>query len=136
MNHVLVKGEQGKNTVAVDVISLDDILNEKSTVMKIDVEGYETPVLEGAIEILKKQTMHSVILELNGSGNRYGFDEDRILDLMRDYGFKIYSYKPLERELVKLDKKNQESGNTLFIRDEEIVRERLRNAPKVLVNDK
>jgi hypothetical protein len=137
MNHALAPEEQNKNSINIEVTTLDIALDgELPAVMKIDVEGYETLVLKGAEKILKQQTLHSVIMELNGSGDRYGFDENKILELMLDHGFKTYSYNPLDRRLLILDGKNLSSGNTLFIRDEPLVTDRLMSAPKVLVNGK
>jgi hypothetical protein len=81
------------------------------------VEGYETLVLRGAEETLSRSSLHSVIMELNGSGKRYGFDESAILEMMQDHGFKTYSYDPLTRSLVNLQGRNLDSGNTLFTRD-------------------
>ena len=136
-NHALASGEQCNNIVNVEVTSLDIALSgESPNLAKIDVEGYETPVLEGAQETLKNQTLHSVIMELNGSGNRYGFDELRILELMFDHGFRTYSYNPLERSLINLEGKNLSSGNTLFIRDKSFVVERIRSSPKFSIHGK
>lgn len=136
-NHALASGEQSDNTISIEVSTLDAVLGgESPTLMKIDVEGYETPVLEGAIETLKKQTLHSVILELNGSGSRYGFDESRILEMMFDYGFRTYSYNPMDRALVDLQGKNLNSINTLFIRDKSFVLDKLENSPQVTIHGK
>lgn len=133
-NHALAVGEKSDKTVDVEVISLDLALKDESPVLiKLDVEGYETLVLEGAQEILKKQSLHSVIIELNGSGSRYGFDELKILELMLDYGFNTYSYNPPTRELVDLKGKNLNSGNTLFIRNKAFVEERIRSAPIISI---
>lgn len=134
-NHALASGEQCKDAVNVDVITLDTALgDELPSLIKIDVEGYETPVLEGASKTLKKQTLNAVIMELNESGSRYGYDESRILELMFDYGFRTYSYNPLNRALINLEGKNLNEGNTLFIRDKSLVEERLRDAPKVTIH--
>ena len=134
-NHVLASEEQSENPIKVDVSTLDTILeNESPVLMKIDVEGYEMPVLEGATETLKNKTLHSVIMELNGSGNRYGFDEPRILELMFDHGFRTYSYNPLGRILLNLEGKKLTSGNTLFIRDESFVLDRLNSSPDIIIH--
>lgn len=134
-NHVLASGEQCDNTVIVAVTSLDSALHgECPSLAKIDVEGYETLVLEGAEGTLKNESLHSVIMELNGSGSRYGYDESRILELMSDYGFKTYSYNPLDRTLMNLDGKNLKSENTLFIRDMPLVLERLRTSARVSIH--
>jgi FkbM family methyltransferase len=137
VNHALAEGEKHAHAISVEVSTLDAVLKGQSpSLLKIDVEGYETPVLEGASETLKKPTLHSVIMELNGSGRRYNYDESRILELMSGYGFKSYSYDPFHRNLINLNGKNLNSGNTLFIRDEKAVLERLRNSPMITVHGK
>ena len=134
-NHALADGESCENTVVVNISTLNDILKDESpTLIKIDTEGFETEVLEGALEILKKPSLHSVIMELNESGGRYGFDETRILEIMTSHGFKTYSYDPFNRKLNKLAGKNLNSGNTIFIRDEDAVLEKLKTSPNILIN--
>ncbi|MCC8934869.1 FkbM family methyltransferase [Rhizobium sp. 'Codium 1'] len=131
-NHVVASGERYENTVTVNVTALDAALTGQfPSLIKIDVEGYETPVLEGARQTLKNPSLNAVIMELNGSGSRYGFDESEILALMLKCGFKTYSYNPISRTLIDLDGKNITSGNTLFIRDRFFVEERLKGAPRV-----
>lgn len=134
-NHALTTDEKDINSVRVEVTSLDAALSEVSpAVMKVDVEGYETLVLQGAGNILNNQSLHSIIMELNGSGKRYGFDESGIVELMRHYEFLPYTYDPLNRKLIDLDGKVLNVGNTLFIRDKKLVLDRLEKASKVLVN--
>jgi len=137
VNHALAEGEQRPNAISVQVSTLDTVLiNESPVLMKIDVEGFETPVLEGGSETLSKKSLNAVIIELNGSGNRYGYDESRILELMFDHGFKTYSYNPFSRELINLKGKNLSSGNTLFIRDKAAILDRLNESPVINVHGK
>jgi hypothetical protein len=75
-----------------------------------------------------------VIVELNGSGSRYGFDDSKIIELMLSYGFNTYSYDPFDRTLMSIQGKNLNSGNTLFIRNKSVVDDRLRSAPTVTIN--
>ena len=135
INHALAAGEHHANTVTVEITPLDNVLQEESPALaKVDVEGYELPVLQGAMQSLERQTLKAVILELNGSGRRYGFDESKVVELMLNYGFKSYSYDPLDRSLAGLKGKNLDSGNTLFIRDESFVEKRVRSAPQLSIH--
>lgn len=136
MNHVVADNEPSLEVVRVKVLPLDMILKDKSpSVLKIDVEGFETPVLNGAQATLSNESLHSVIMELNGCGSRYGFNEDDILRMMSSHGFSTYSYEPFSRKLTSLGGKKCLSGNTLFVRNEEVVRDKIAKSPKVLVGD-
>lgn len=134
MNHVIADDEITKNKIIVNVSTLDEELKDPPFLMKIDVEGYETPALEGAENTLKNEELCAVIMEVNGSGNRYGYNESKILSMMSDYGFSTYSYKPFERELINLEGKNLTEGNTIFIRDMDRILERIKAAPKIEVH--
>lgn len=135
VNHALAEGEASANVVSVEVTTLDKILADESpSLIKIDVEGFEKPVLLGAQSVLANASLHSVIMELNGSGERYGFNESAILEMMFDHGFRSYAYQPFQRRLLDLNGKNLDSGNTLFIRNREYVETRIFSADKITVN--
>ncbi|MBU4033984.1 MAG: FkbM family methyltransferase, partial [Proteobacteria bacterium] len=70
MNHVIADNETTKNGIIVGVSTLDDELKSAPFLMKIDVEGYEAPMLEGADNTLRNKELCCVIMELNGSGKR------------------------------------------------------------------
>ena len=136
MNHAVAENEHPMNVELVDVLPLDEVLeNISPSVMKIDVEGFETHVIDGAHNILSSDSLHSIIMELNGSGSRYGFDEEKLLEKMKSYGFSTFSYNPFSRELTDLGGKNSDSGNTLFIRAIDKVRQKIKNSPKVTINN-
>ena len=83
-----------------------------------------------------EKKLKAVIMELNGSGGRYGFDENKILNLMCDYGFKRYTYDPFNRKLTELNDKKVKLDNVLFIRDKKYVQNKINNAPCFIINDK
>ncbi|MCA9261608.1 MAG: FkbM family methyltransferase [Planctomycetales bacterium] len=133
MNHALAAGEQRQDVIEVDVTPLDDALQGMCpTLLKIDVEGFESPVIEGAAQTLANPALKAVVLELNGNGSRYGYDEATILQKMLDFGFETYSYAPFERKLINLEGKNLKSGNTLFLRDLPMIERRLADGPEIV----
>jgi len=137
MNHALSDGEIHSGAIIVKVSTLDLILKDESpTLIKIDVEGFETPVLQGAEHSLSNPSLKVVIMELNGSGSRYKYDENNILKLMKSKGFDTYSYDPFARLLCYLNGKNSESGNTIFIRDLEFVENRVKSSGLKTINGK
>jgi hypothetical protein len=112
------------------VTTLDEALGAAApALMKIDVEGYETPVLEGAGATLRKPSLRAVIMELNGSGARFGYDEARIVERMAQLGFEPFAYDPFRRTLTASSATFPREGNTLFVRNPPAVLERLRSAP-------
>lgn len=134
MNHVIAANEVTTNKIIVNVSTLDEEVKDIPFLLKIDVEGYETPALEGARRTLSNEGLCAVIMELNGAGNRYGYDESKVVSMMSDFGFKTYSYSPFERKLTNLEGKNLSEGNTIFIRNMERVSERIRSATKIEVH--
>jgi FkbM family methyltransferase len=133
-NHVVADGEKALQVVPVKVLPLDSVIPGHSpSLIKIDVEGFETPVLRGARSTLKSENLHSVIMELNESGSRYGFREDEIIKTMSNDGFELYTYEPFSRELKRLGEKGISGKNALFVRNVEMVRERIKQSPQVCV---
>ena len=131
-NRVLSKNEKDQNSIEVDVLTLDMVLEKESpSLIKIDVEGFETPVIHGAEKTLSKESLTSVIIELNNSGERYGFSEDEIIKYMKTFDFDTYHYDPIKRDLLPINGKNNLSRNTLFIRNKNKVLEKAKMAPKM-----
>jgi FkbM family methyltransferase len=133
INHVATRDDT--NTIEVPVNRLDAILENRIPVlMKIDVEGYETEVLAGAGAVLENPALNAIIIELNGSGAQYGYDERNIHAQLLKAGFSAHTYEPSARRLVKADSFG--SLNTIYLRDPACVSERLRSAEPVRILQK
>jgi FkbM family methyltransferase len=75
-------------TITVHSRRLDDLeFDSDSIVLKIDVEGQELRVLEGASGILTNGSVRAVYLD--------GYDDASINDLLIGYGFKLYDGRTL-----------------------------------------
>ena len=141
MNHIIERDEQKEQHVKANLVKverLDAVLTQQSpTLMKIDVEGYEVPVIEGAKSILEQPGLKALIIELKGNGmNRYGYDENEAKQYLMRIGFKPYYYDPFQRSLTLLNDKNKDTSakNEIYIRDINFVMERIQSARKININ--
>ena len=136
VNHVLPDGAQRDNAISVEIFRLDDIIKEDQLpiLVKIDVEGFELEVLQGAGNILQDIRLKAIIIELNGSGERYGFKDDDVHQLLLEHGFAPHSYEPYSRQLEKLSQFG--THNTLYLRDLEFVKERILSATRITIQHK
>ncbi len=132
-NHIASGHERQNSTVNVIVKPLDEIIaGDQATALKIDVEGYEIPVLEGAAETLAAPNLLAILVEVDGHGDRYGFDENRLHQLLVNAGFAACSYSPMDRKLsITTPDSNARESNRIYIRKdrEQAIRSRLANAP-------
>ncbi|HEY2036385.1 MAG TPA: FkbM family methyltransferase [Steroidobacteraceae bacterium] len=130
-NHVVAGPQSGVGTVRVAVTTLDVALTKDApTILKIDVEGYETKVVDGADRTFRSPSLRAVLMELNGSGARYGFDDRRLHERILRYGFTPAQYDPERRELNPRAWHGSSEGNLLYVRDLESLRLRLAEAPR------
>jgi len=119
-NHVLYAPELcGRAATVVSVFPLDELMGElRPTMIKMDVEGFETEVIRGGEHTFGSPTLEVVLIELNGAGARYGFAEEAIRKRFADWGFCACHYDPRTRRLRIIDAEEAvRNGNTLYIKD-------------------
>ena len=98
-NHVLSESDKGHRKVrqtTADLLFAD----EPPLAMKLDVEGYEAAVFAGARSTLAEPKLKALIVELNGSGSRYGFDGQQTHRTLLQCGFAPFHYDPMSRLLA------------------------------------
>lgn len=131
-NRVAISSDPQDKVITVPVEVLDEVLTECPILMKVDVEGFETEVLNGASKTLANKDLQVIIIELNQSGIKFGYDDKDIIKKLTDLGFSPFEYEPFKRELKPMAKINP-TLNTIFIRDLEMVKERVKSSRKYKV---
>jgi len=131
-NHVIEESSPEIVTIEATIRTLDELLrSEAVNLIKVDVEGFEYQVLEGAREVMSSDSLQAVLLELNGSGRRYGRDDDCVHQRMDELGFSPYRYDPWRRSITKLPGPNPAGRNTLYVRDASRVAARVASAKPI-----
>lgn len=119
LNHVIMNEDKQKIGIKVNSFSLDEIMKGvMPKFIKIDVEGFETNVIEGAEKTLQNENLKGIIIELIGGGRNYGFDEDILHQKILSYGFKTYKYYPKTKKIVSMNDKKNTKKNTIYLRNE------------------
>ena len=110
---VVLKGKK----IQVPVISIDNLIKDESifSLIKIDVEGYEKFVIQGAKNIIKNtKCIYFEVVEKNYK--KYGYTAKEIYDLLQSYGFQLFLIK--ERSIVQISVSYKTyATNILAIRD-------------------
>ena len=123
MNQVVTDDYPGKSLM-IEVQTLENLLKAHSGAMwKIDVEGFESQVLSGALDSLMNLTLNAVLLETN---------DQTVTQTMLNAGFQPARYAPFERQLSRGSADSAQAattGNTLWVRDFDFVQQRCASSP-------
>jgi FkbM family methyltransferase len=74
------------NTSTVDIFC-KKIKIKKIDLLKIDTEGHEQYVLEGCVNLLKKEKIHFIYLEVLGHKNKFFKKKNKIKSFLKKYNF-------------------------------------------------
>lgn len=133
-NHVVLDAS-AEDTVRVDVVTIDTELDGTQTyIFKIDVEGYEHFVIEGAKSILASDKAIALIVEINDSADAFGFSNEDIHRSICDLGFQPVSYNPFTRDLTPIGSYNRHGGNTIYVKHLETMAARCKAASKHVIH--
>ena len=92
-----------------------------------------TNVLKGSDVTLKNPSLMALIVELNGSGRRYGFSDNDIHQKLLNYGFNPFKYDPFSRSLFSVEESHNQ--NIIYIRDVDFALQRVRAAKKIKISN-
>jgi hypothetical protein len=103
VNKVSISSE---NNLKVSIALLDDIAKELDsvTLLKLDVEGYEKFVIEGARETLEK--VKCIYFEVSENNfHNFGYKTEDVLTAIQQSGFGLFKRKDGKKEIVSIDSK-------------------------------
>lgn len=114
-------------TLEVDVIAVDELVARTGlapNAVKIDVEGFELPLLRGAADLLSNTV--AIIIELNGNGKKYGHSDRDVHNLLVDAGFGCFDYLPESRGLRPRSEPHEDRFNSLYLKLDKLGEVRVR----------
>lgn len=125
--------DNGAGCETVPIRTLDNVCAGRiPKVIKIDVEGYEMEVLNGAKYTLAHSDIQAVVMETCPAGKKYGVEVSDLFAVMEGYGFVGCGYDWRTRLLHPV---NRGAYNTIFVRDVPGVNAKCQASPRYqLVN--
>lgn len=85
----LSSGTEGRQSVEVDMVRIDEIVTTPIAVMKIDVEGADTLVIKGCEKLLKEKMIGTIFFEQNDKRmERLGLKDGIAQASLESFGYK------------------------------------------------
>lgn len=136
VNHVVREtGAANTPSMSIPVMTLDDLLaNTDVTCLKIDVEGFEANVVNGASSVLERAALQVVIMETNGLSDQYAFSQSYLHDQLVSFGFHPCRYDPVTRGIIRLERPDE--ANTIYIKDVDWAMHRVEGGRRFKIADR
>jgi FkbM family methyltransferase len=134
LNHVVAP--ETPDSIAVGVVTLDAVLDRRvPQIIKIDVEGFEAKVLQGASGTLNDPRLLAILIEVTEQLERYGDAKPGIASILEHAGFTgPFWYQPNTRSLVDAREPGPTRYNQIFVRDKSLIEARLRSASEYTIH--
>ena len=118
----------------VEGVPLDAVVADRRPIaIKIDVEGHELSVLNGATRTLGAGGPLAVIIEVRRDATEESHEKE-IRSIMAQNDLEPFGYDPFSRELVAEHTRPQ-TKNVVFVRDAAFFLARLKDAQAIRVRD-
>jgi FkbM family methyltransferase len=120
-SHVCVNpGGDPENHIEIDMVALDQYLASSDMTrldyLKIDVEGFELAVLQGAHKTIANNCQMIIQTEvLPALARRYGCDGTQVFHVLRSFGFAPYSVDHCGSMLYSVDWSRELAGDLIWI---------------------
>ena len=94
LSHVINQSDETAqpdvNSETVRACRLDEILPDRVfNLLKLDVEGHELAALRGAVKLIENGRLPVILMEVNGSGSRYGVDDSEPIEFLKSRGYRV-----------------------------------------------
>lgn len=125
VNHIVTTG-QTEDVISIEVVDLDSYVKESGvipSIIKIDAEGAEGSIIEGAKDTFSDERLNVIIMEI--------FDDEKLSDMLVEKGFRLYRYEPKNRELTPGTVATA-GGTGIYIRDVEVARQRVSKGAEIV----
>lgn len=122
----VAEADETQDTIQVGCTTIDALCDSVTPLaIKIDIEGYEMAALRGGQRTLADPALLAVLVETNGSGDRYASGEGGLEAFLEQFQFQPVRYEPAHRRLVG---SGVGSDMTIFVRDSGAVQKRVQAA--------
>jgi FkbM family methyltransferase len=122
-----VLANEDKRGETMEVKRLDTLVDDPSAFMvaKVDVEGFELPVLHGATRLLEAKSPKVWLVETNRCCEQYGMSRLDLKEFFAAYDFEMFAVVQRGQALRRLLSQGPFPDNSLAVGDLEWVRRRI-----------